>query len=76
MYDIPKTASAKYMYADDIALMESGLNYAEIQQTLTNDLTNLDMYLQRWRLRLNVEKTVSSCFHLTPSTSELHSIGP
>ena len=56
MYDIPKTASTKYMYADDIALMESGLNYAEIQQTLTNDLTNLDMYLQRWRLRLNVEK--------------------
>ena len=86
------------MYADDIALMESGLNYAEIQQTLTNDLTNLDMYLQRWRLRLIVEKTVSSCFHLTncmakhqmevscggntipqhptPSTSDLHSIGP
>ena len=50
MYDIPKTASTKYMYADYIALMESGLNYAEIQQTLTNDLTNLDMYLQRWRL--------------------------
>ena len=65
MYDIPKTASTKCINADDIALMESGLNYAEIQQTLTNDLTNLDMYLQRWRLRLNVEKTVSSCFHLT-----------
>ena len=45
--------------------MESGLNYAEIQQTLTNDLTNLDMYLQRWRLRLNVEKNSDSCFHLT-----------
>ena len=42
MYDIPNTASTKYMYADDIDLMESGLNYAEIQQTLTNDLTNLD----------------------------------
>ena len=65
MYGIPKTASIKYSYASDIALMESGLNYAEIQQTLTNDLTNMDMYLQRWRLRLNVEKTVSSCFHLT-----------
>ena len=45
--------------------MKSGLNYAEIQQTLTNDLTNLDMYIQQWRLRLNVEKTVSSCIHLT-----------
>ena len=31
MYDIPKTAATKYIYADDIALMESGLNYAEIQ---------------------------------------------
>ena len=56
MYAIPKTAATKYIYADDIALMESGLNYAEIQQTLTNDLTNLFMYLQQWRLRLNVEK--------------------
>ncbi|KAI0212168.1 Poly(ADP-ribose) glycohydrolase [Lamellibrachia satsuma] len=45
--------------------MESGLNYADIQQTLTNDLTCLDLYLQRWRLRRNVNKTVSSCFHLT-----------
>ena len=98
MYDILKTASTKYMYADDIALMESGLNYAEIQQTLTND--NLDMYLQRWRLRLNVGKNNEQLFsldklhgktrtrwkspvevtqfpqHPTPSTSELHSIGP
>ena len=55
-----------------IALMESGLNYAETQQTLTNDLTNLDMYLQRWRLRLNVEKTVSSCFHLTNCMAKHH----
>ena len=28
MYDIPKTASTKYMYADDIPLVESGLNYS------------------------------------------------
>ena len=56
MYDIPKTAATKYIYADDIAVMESGLNYAEIQQTLTNDLTNLDMYFQQWRPRLNVGK--------------------
>ena len=62
MYDIPKTAPTNYIYyADDIALMESGLNYVEIQQKLTDDLTNLHMYLQRWRLRLNVEKSVSSC---------------
>ena len=65
MYDIPKTAATNYIYADDIALMESGLNYAEIQHALTNDMTNLDMYFQQWRLRLNVEKTESSCFHLT-----------
>ena len=73
MYDIPKTASTKYMYADYIALMESGLNYAEIQQTLTNDLTNLDMYLQRWRLRHNVE--ISCGGNTIPTTSNLKYLG-
>ena len=62
---IPHTASTQYIYADDIAHTESGLNYADIQQTLTNDLTCLDLFLQRRRLRLNVNKTVASCFHLT-----------
>ena len=52
--------------------MESGLNYADIKQTLTNDLTNLDMYFQQWRLRLNVEKTVSSCFHHTNYMAKRH----
>ena len=61
--DIPHTASMQYIYAG--ALMELGLNHADIQQTLTNDLTWLDLYLQRWRLQLNINKTMSSCFHLT-----------
>ena len=63
--NIPQTASTQYIYADDIALVESTLNYADIQQTLINDLTCLHLYLQRWRLHLNVNKTVSSCFLLT-----------
>ena len=62
---IPHTTSTQYTYADDIALVDSGLNYADIQQTLINDLTCLDLCLQRWPLRLNVNKTMSSCFHLT-----------
>ena len=60
------------MYADDIALMESRLNYAEIQQTLTNALTNLDMYLQRWRLRLDVQKNSEQLF----SPEKLHGKTP
>ena len=63
--DFPHIASTQYIYADDIALVDSGLNYADIQQTLTNDLICLDLDIQRWRLRLNVNKTVSNCFHLT-----------
>ena len=63
--DIPHTASTQYIYADDIALVELGLNYSDIQQTLTNDLTCIDLCLQRWCLRLNVNKKVSNCFHLT-----------
>ena len=58
--NIPHTASTQYICADDIALMESGLNYADIHQTLTNDLTCLDLYLQRWRFRLNSEQLLSS----------------
>ena len=65
MSDIPHTASMQYVCADDIALVESGLNYADIQQTLTNDLNCLDLYLQRWRIRHNVNTTMSSYFHLT-----------
>ena len=63
--DIPHTASTLYIYADDIALVEPGMNYADIQQTFTNGLTCLELYLQLWGLRRNVNKTVSSCFHLT-----------
>ena len=69
--DIPHTASTQYIYADDIALMESRLNYADIQQTLTNDLICLDLYLQQWCLQLNVNKTVSSCFHLANHQMEV-----
>ena len=43
--DIPYTASTQYIYADDIPLMELGLNCADIQQTLTNDLTCLNLYI-------------------------------
>ena len=49
MYDIPKTEVGLHN-ADDIALLESDLNYVEIQQTLTNGLADMERYLQRWRL--------------------------
>ena len=48
-----------------IYLMESGLNYVEIEKTPTNDLTNLDMYISDgayWG------KTLSSCFRVTNCT--------
>ena len=41
------------------------LIYSKRELTLTNDMTSLDLYLKRWRLRLYVNRTVSSCFHLT-----------
>ncbi|KYO17341.1 hypothetical protein Y1Q_0011832 [Alligator mississippiensis] len=63
--DLPLTTSKKYMYADNITLMITGKNFKNLEQGLTKDLTTMNAYFHKWRLKLNITKTVSSTFHFT-----------
>uniref|UniRef100_A0A8C5B7A4 Reverse transcriptase domain-containing protein n=1 Tax=Gadus morhua TaxID=8049 RepID=A0A8C5B7A4_GADMO len=48
----------------DIALLTTGISFSSLNDTLTDDLTNLNKYFINWRLKMNETKTVSSTFHL------------
>ena len=63
-YDLPKTISQKYAYADDLALVYSAGDWQSLEGTLSQDMQTLVAYLRKWRLKLSVAKTVSSAFHL------------
>ena len=62
--DLPHTRSKKYIYADDIALMISDKSFTPIEHSLSEDLDTMSSYFDNWRLKLNLGKTVCSCFHL------------
>jgi hypothetical protein len=62
--DLPKTTSAKLVYADDIALIAQGTSLLSIEQTLSSDLATLERYFQRWMLRPNPAKTMVTAHHL------------
>ena len=62
--DLPSTVSRKYAYADDLALVHTNRDWRSLEETLSRDMTTLEGYLQKWRLKLSGTKTVSSCFHL------------
>ena len=63
-HDLPSTISAKYTYADDLAILHQATKWGTIEGTLSQDLTTLLAYLQNWRLKLSETKTVASAFHL------------
>ena len=62
--DIPNCTSRKFIYADDIALLRRSRNFEDLESCLSNDLSTFKEYFQNWRLKLNLNKTVSSTFHL------------
>ncbi|XP_055714418.1 uncharacterized protein LOC129808670 [Phlebotomus papatasi] len=53
-----------FQYADDIALLTENANLSECAETLTDDLSYLDEYFRKWRLKPNPTKTEVSIFHL------------
>ena len=63
--DLPPTTSSKFTYADDLALVHIAGDWRTLEKTLSQDMTTLQTYLQKWRLKLTQTKTVSSVFHLT-----------
>jgi len=52
------------MYADDVALTVSAPPFREAELALSHDISVVNTYLTKWKLRPSVEKTVCSVFHL------------
>ena len=63
-YDLPTTISKKFAYADDLAILHSTGDWQTLEATLTQDMKTLSSYLQKWKLKLGVNKTVAAAFHL------------
>ncbi|KAJ3582540.1 hypothetical protein NHX12_000504 [Muraenolepis orangiensis] len=68
IHDLPDTASRKYGYADDLAIMLSRPTWKAMEEGLNEDMGTLVAYLRRWRLQLSVGKSVAAAYH--PSTRE------
>ena len=64
IYDLPSTASKKYAYAEDLAILYSSGDWKLLKRTLSEDMTTLSAYLQTWRLKFSHAKTVTVAFHL------------
>jgi len=62
--DFPETSAKRYMYADDVALTVSAPTFREAEHALSHDISVVSAYLTKWKLRLSVETTVCSVFHL------------
>lgn len=62
--DLPETTARKFCYADDLALATQHKNLEKTEEILTKDLSTLDQYFKKWRLRPSAAKTEVSCFHL------------
>ena len=63
-HDLSHTASAKYAYADDVAILHQATSWESLEGTLSQDMDKLSAYLQKWRLQLSEAKTVAAAFHL------------
>jgi len=64
MHDLPITTGQKFQFADDIAIAHTCKDMKEGENTLTNDLSILERYFHKWRLRPNPDKTEVCGFHL------------
>ncbi|KAJ4937751.1 hypothetical protein JOQ06_002382 [Pogonophryne albipinna] len=65
VHDLPDTTSRKYGYADDLAIMLRRPTWKAMEDGLIDDLGTLVAYFQRWRLQLNIGKTVAAGYHLS-----------
>lgn len=64
IHDLPVTTSRKYSYADDLAILFSNRSWEAVEEGLSKDMEILCAYLKNWRLKLSVDKTVTTMFHL------------
>ena len=61
-YDLPSMISRKFAYADDVALLHSSGNWKDLEGALIQDMSTLSAYLQTWRLKLILTKTVTAAY--------------
>ena len=62
-HDLPFTVARKFVYANDLAIMHSAVDWQSLEGTLTQDMATLSSYLQKWKLKLSTTKTVTAAFH-------------
>ena len=72
IHDLSQTQFAKYAYADGISIMHTDQRWQGLERTLTEDMTVIAEYLQRWRLKPSDAKTVTAAFHLTNKKANQH----
>jgi len=62
--DIPTTLSTKLAYADGLTLAFTWTDWADVENTMTRDLSTLHTYYHQNRIQFNIEKTVYALYHL------------
>ena len=61
---LPETATSKYCYADDLAILVHQPMWKVMKKDLNQDMSALAAYLRKWHLKLSLGKTVAATFHL------------
>jgi len=65
MHDISTTTtSRKFAYADELAIIHSAPKWQTLKGTLNQDMATLSTYLQKWKLKLSITKSVTTAGHL------------
>lgn len=60
---MPNTVSRKCIYADDVALVTQGTPFEEIESVLNADLVKVQKYFQKWNLKMNPNKSVTTILY-------------
>ena len=71
MRDLPETLSWKLGYADDWAIVSQANTIPTLEMNLSTDMTILSKYFDRWYLKMNIGKTVTTVFHLNNREANL-----
>ena len=62
--DMPSTEANKFRYADDWAIACQSWHYKNTETNLTKEVNVIDNFFNKWYLKMNKTKTVSTVFHL------------
>ena len=61
---MPTSQCLQLGYADDWVLAHQSKDWNEIEQKLSDETSNLKKYFDKWYLKMNTVKSVSTTFHL------------